>query len=225
MFKWHLLVAAALMVAATSVSAEVMKAGSKTTGRDVSPPASFYSSADDSTLVKVTDAVGLPTSEVTTFRTGATPIINSTIAVAGADSSAVINVKAYRWVGLAIACEKSILGSARYAVQVRYHVGGGTDSTTTFPLSSSMYACSDSVGATTNPVIVANPAAVATATALGGTEFLASFSAQTLMAGGRKFYFLFSNSEFRFDYISVKVRLLGGPGSCPTKVYLVGGSR
>lgn len=151
---------------------------------------------------------------------GLTPIISASLAVGAADSLQV-PIDVHDYANLSLILERTGAGDARVAIQVRYHIGGFTDTTSTAPwmpvTTGGLVAWGDS--ATTMM-------AVGSATTAAGDEGLFRMTRSAALvpavAGRRVIPLAGPYGPQWFDYITVRIRILGAGGTCTYRVSLVG---
>jgi len=154
---------------------------------------------------------------------GTLPIISGLYATGAVDSLAE-PLDVHDYPNLSLLLERTGAGDARVAIQVRYHVAGFTDSSSVFPW---MPVAASGTGVTvawgdSTQGIMTTP----TATVPGGDEGLFKMTRQAAIAPGmtgrRLIPIVNPSGPQWFDYITVRLRVLGQGGTSTYRVSLVG---
>ncbi len=153
---------------------------------------------------------------------------SDTTAVGMADSSARIGVSGFRLTGLAMkvfSTGASAQTTTRIAVQIRWHKGGLSDSNSIVALLP-VVRTSEGASATVDSVRTTGDALVASAVAPASTEFVVQFDRNGALWTPRfgkfiPFEKIYGGTIDNLDWVSVRWRVLGGPGVSTTWISLV----
>lgn len=163
-----------------------------------------------------------PTVATSGYFSTLTPILTATLAANGGVDSALVAFPVTGYKRLALIIDPDGGGNTvRYAVSLRYHVAGATDSTGYAAVPGFCFAENDTTP--TNKLI----GVAATATTPGQNEALVVVTRDAVQGSANRYFSLeTSGGPLFWDYISIKIRCIGisaaGALSVTTKLYLVG---